>query len=461
MLAASYAVAALAMSGAVLYLFLRLRPFLTATTMLVGSLLLIYGPAYLSYMMSSGEKAMLIERVSGSVGGRSLIYSIIHAASADFPAIVIAMNFAMALMFVGVVSGIEIVNRLIPKRIGTLEAALAGWNSQPLEDDVGGNRILLAVTACLALFMAWVSFNENHLGTIKAFLSITGDDASRAAYRLNHGGSQDYLYRLVLGAIAPMLVVWGLLASWVNRSIVLFAAASLLLLCVLVGKADTLSKAPPAFFGVQLILTGLLAFRNRMSWRSGLVVFLAVVLVFYLCAKIAISTFDVFGASGFLYYRIFEVPSESLLETFGAYPFRYPHTWGANIRPLAMMIGLDYTPAYTIISQLWHNTKDATSNGMFIADAWVDFSYAGVIVFSMLAGATCRTIDAIYLANGKTALGIGIMVAALGGVFTLLVSALNTAFLSGGLLLAPIAAGVLVYAIRFLAKATPPLATAG
>src|SRR3977135_3627244 len=103
MLAGSYVVAALAMSGAAIYLYLRLRLFLTATTMLLVSLLLVYGPAYLSFMLSSGEKAMVLERLSGSMGGKSPIFSIIHAASPDFGAIVIAMNFAIALMYVGVI----------------------------------------------------------------------------------------------------------------------------------------------------------------------------------------------------------------------------------------------------------------------------------------------------------------------------------------------------------------------
>src|SRR3954449_5986044 len=112
MLTASYIVAAVAMSGAAIYLYLRLRLFLTATTMLVGALLLIYGPAYLSFMLSSGEKSMVIQRLSGAMGGKSVIFSIIQAASPDFNAIIIAMNFSMALMFVGVVAGIEIVDRL-------------------------------------------------------------------------------------------------------------------------------------------------------------------------------------------------------------------------------------------------------------------------------------------------------------------------------------------------------------
>ena len=77
MLVASYVLTALAICGAVVYLCARLRLFLTATTMLLASLLLIYGPAYLSFVLSSGEKAMLIARLSGSEGRRSVMYSMI------------------------------------------------------------------------------------------------------------------------------------------------------------------------------------------------------------------------------------------------------------------------------------------------------------------------------------------------------------------------------------------------
>ncbi|MEH2526346.1 MULTISPECIES: hypothetical protein [unclassified Bradyrhizobium] len=450
MLIASYVVTALAICGAAVYLCLRLRLFLTATVMLLASLLLIYGPAYLSFVLSSGEKAMIIYRLSGSMGGKSVIFSIIQAASPDFDATLVAMNLSMALMFAGVIAGIEIVDRLAPNRIAAMQSALADWSAQPLKDNVGGSRTLLIVVGGLTLFLTWISIKENHVGTIKAFLSIAGDEAERVAYRLNHGGSPNYLYRLILGAVAPMLVVWGFLSGWVNRSWMLLVAASLLFFAVLIGKCETLSKAPPALFLVQLMLAGLLVFRNKLTWRSGVGVLFAIVLIFYVIVRLTISAYDNFGVLGFLYYRMFEVPSESVLETFGTFPSRYPHTWGANIRPLAMIMGVDYTPAYTIVSQLWHNTKDATSNALFIADAWIDFSYAGVIIFSMLAGAICRSIDAIYLVHGKTVLGIAIMAAAFVGIFALLVSALSTAIFSSGLLLAPLLAGALVKVIRLL-----------
>ena len=140
MLVMSYAFASLTMCGAALYLFYRLRFYVTASTMLVGSLLLIYGPAYLSFVLSSGEKAMVLRRLLGSMGGKSLIFGTIEAASADFGAILIAMNFSIALMFIGVVVGIELIDRLMPMRVARMQAALPGWNSQPLMDDAGGSR---------------------------------------------------------------------------------------------------------------------------------------------------------------------------------------------------------------------------------------------------------------------------------------------------------------------------------
>src|SRR5882757_6502496 len=135
MLLASYIVAALAMGASAAYLLYRLRLFFTATTMLLGSLLLIYGPAYLSFVLSSGEKSMVLHRLSGSAGAESEIFRTIQNASPDFSAVLIAMNLAIALMFVGVIVGIEIVNRLAPRRVARVQAAVAAWNAQPLRDD--------------------------------------------------------------------------------------------------------------------------------------------------------------------------------------------------------------------------------------------------------------------------------------------------------------------------------------
>src|SRR5258708_5329428 len=155
---------------------------------------------------------------------------------------------------------------------------------------------------------------------------------------------------------------------------------------------------------------------------------------------------------GFLFYRVFEVPSESLLETFGAVPFWFPHTMGANIRGLAALIGTDFIPGYSVIARLWHGSDVLSSNALFIADAWIAFSYIGVLAFSILAGVLCRTIDAFFLVEGKTIVSVSVLAATSFGIFTLLISALNTAAITGGLLLAPVTAGLLVKAVRFFKR---------
>jgi hypothetical protein len=103
-----------------------------------------------------------------------------------------------------------------------------------------------------------------------------------------------------------------------------------------------------------------------------------------------------------------------------------------------------------------------SSNALFIADAWIAFSYVGVLMFSILAGVLCRAIDALFLIEGKTIVSVSVLAATSFGIFTLLVSALNTAAISGGLLLAPLAAGLLVKAVRIFNRPhQPPAAVSG
>jgi hypothetical protein len=454
MLTVSYAAAAAAMLAAALYLFFRLRMFLTTTTMLIGSLLLIYGPAFLSYTLSSGEPGFLINRLSGAVGRPHAIFAIIKAKISDFDTVIAAMNFSIALMYVGIIAGIAAVDRLFPKRIATMRAALTKWNAQALYDDTSGHRILLIVILALVALMLFFSISENHIATIWKFLSIPGGDnnAARNMFRHNFSGSPNYLYRLILGAIAPMFVIWGLLAGGLSKSWSLLLAASLLFIATMVGELDTLSKAPPAFFLIQLMVVALLTFTNKITWRSALIAACGVAMVLYAVTRLIMEGT---GILEFVYYRVFEVGNQALLENFATFPQVHPYMWGTNLRPVAMLMGLHFIPAFSIVAHTWYGTYDVTSPALFIADAWADFSYAGVFVFSVIAGAVCRSIDAIFLVHGKTAVGVAVLGATFLGVYTLLNTALNIALFSGGLLLAPILAGLLVMAIRRLERRRP------
>jgi hypothetical protein len=443
MLSLSYVAAITTMIVAALYLF-RVRLFLTTTTMLISSLLLIYGPAYLIFMLSSGAHVLPIRMVTGGISETNPIFPRIAARVQDFDAVVVAMNFSIALMYVSIISGIELVDRFFPKRAATLSLNLKSWNTQSLRDNDGSTMILLsAITAVLA-FMAVVSIREDHLGKIIHFLSLSALDGGRIDYRLHHGGSPNYVYNVILSAVAPMLLIWGLLTSWLKRSWWLLLAATLLFVAVMIGKSETLAKAPAAFFLIQLLIAALAIFTNRITWRSAVSIAGAVSVLLFAVFKLILPPADVIES---IYNRVFEVENQSLLENFAVFPALHPFMWGTNLRPIALLAGITpYVPTFSIVAYAWYGNYDVTSPALFIADAWAGFAFPGVIAFSLITGIICRSIDTIFLARGKTALAVAIIGAAFGGVFSLLTNALSIAMLSGGLILSPVLAGLLVIA---------------
>jgi hypothetical protein len=452
MLFVSYAAAAAAMIAAALYLFLRLRLFVTTTTMLVGSLLLVYGPISLSFTLSSGEYGSVIRPLTGEIGWAQSTFPMMQAKIGDLAPVITAINFSLALMYLAIIAGIEGVNRLLPSRAAATEAALADWGTQSIQDDVRNRRLLLVVICALFLLMLFFSIKENHIGTIEHFFSIKGDNTARNLFRAHFGSSPNYWYRVVLSAVAPIFVIWGLLAGVLNRAWPLLVAAVLLFLVTMVGKVETLSKAPPAFFLLQIMLAALLVFTNKISWKVVVPGVLVISLVIYLTTRLIIVFSPEISPLGAVYSRIFEVETETLVENFAVFPRLHPFMWGANIRPVAMLMGVPYVPSYSLVAYTWHGDPDITSPTLFIADAWTDFSYAGVVVYSIIAGAICRSIDFVFLARGKSVVGIAVLSATFWGILTLITTALNVALFSGGLLLAPILATMLVAADRYLTR---------
>lgn len=454
MLIASYVAAVAAILIAAIYLLFSLRPFLTTSTLLLICLLLIYGPTFISFTLSHGAPGFLINRLRGIASGDlrpGPIFAIIQAKVPDLDPVVTAMNLSIALMYAGIIIGLVAVDRLFRARAQVMQAKVRTWNVQTLTDDGGSYPMLLITTLLLASLMLSFSIREGHIPTIWRFLQIPiGDNAARNAFRAHFGGSPSYVYRLLLDAVAPVFVILSLLTGGLRKSWSLIAAGALLFVATMIGKADTLSKAPAALFLFQLLVAGLLVVTNRVTWRTALAAIASIAVVFYLVFRLVMISAEVSQSLGTIYVRAFEAPSQALLENFAAVPFVHPHTWGAGIRPIAKLMGLDYVPSYSVVAYTWYGNYDVTSPALFIADAWADFSYGGVFLFSVAAGAVCRAIDVIFLARGKSVVAIAVLASALLGIFTMMVTALNTALLSGGLVLAPALLGLFTTVSRRL-----------
>jgi oligosaccharide repeat unit polymerase len=287
--------------------------------------------------------------------------------------------------------------------------------------------------------MIWVSIREHHLAIVSGFLDTASSQIAKSEYRLQHAGSNNYAYRVIVNSIAPFFVIWGILESLINRFRILLAVSLVLLLLTLFGRVETLSKAPVALLFVQIGLAALLCFGNRAKWQVLAGASTAIIVIFYPLIELTIPETARQGtAIEFFFWRTLFIPNEVLLEYFNAIPYYLPHTWGANIRPVALLLNMEFRPTYDDVSLLWHGKPGSTSNSMFIADAWADFSFVGVAVASILAGAVCRFIDVAFVTRGKSTTTIAILACTFVGIVHLMIGSIQSAMLSGGLASVPL-----------------------
>ena len=448
MLAASYAFAAAAMTGTAIYLLFRLRFYITTTTMFLGSLLLVYGPATLIFEGGNGQFGYVIQKLMSGTTFPATSFPTMASRLGGLDLVITDVNFSLALMYLGIIAGIEAMNRLLPARTATLQIGLSDWGRQSIQDDARANRLLLIAILTCFVVMAMFSIRENHFGMIQRFFAIEYDNTARNVFRATYGGSPSYVYRVILSAIAPMLVIWGLLAGGVNKSWSLLAATVLLALATMLGKVETLSKAPPVFFLLQVLLAALLVFTNRVSWRVALFGSLTFLVMVYASMRFIVIFSPELSVIEAVYSRVFDAENQALVENFAVFPRLHPFMWGTNLRPVAALMGVPFKPSFSIVAYTWYQDYNITSPTLFIADAWADFSYAGVILFSIAAGAICRGIDLAFLPAGKTVVNIAVLGATFWGVLTLVTTSLNIALLTGGLLLAPLLAAIVVTASR-------------
>src|SRR5262249_29876136 len=157
----------------------------------------------------------------------------------------------------------------------------------------------------------------------------------------------NYVHRVVLSAIAPMFVIWGLLGGWLKRSWLLLLATAALFLVTMLGKMEELAKGPQAFFFIQLLLAALLTQSNRLSVQIVLLVGIVLTVLIYATTRLIISgDQSIFEIA---YRRVFEVENETLLQNFAVFPHLHPFMSGANIHPIAMLLGVPYIPSFRTV----------------------------------------------------------------------------------------------------------------
>lgn len=401
---------ALCLGGIVLYIWRREPPRLLLTPLMLLSFFVLYGVGNIIYFVGADD----ID-----------------------PDVRTSVTLCLILMWFGLVGGVELAGLTLPGWRAVARRSLRTWRSTPVTDDGRGNQLLAAVGIVIALVVWGVFIYTGKPNQIHTFFSLDLSSDKRD-FRAEFAGGGGYLYQLLIASVAPFVSFLLLAKGLAGKNRYLLPIGLLMCGAALAGKIGTFQKVPWLVYLLQLMVV----FQARRRLEFGVVrviVFLLVLLVgVTLAAFIAVPDLDSTTVMEWLGYRFFEVNNEVVYQTMYVYPRFLPHTWGMNIGLVHALFGSgDLLSAHSRVATFF-GADGATFDSFFIGDAWVDFSYGGVLVMSIVVGYVVKSVDLFVLSLGKRPLAIALLGSNMYGLFELQVTSAFTAFLTGGLLLIPL-----------------------
>ena len=393
------------------------------TSVLLVMLLLFHGPAYWYYTRSWGPGTDFFERILAA------------APDAD---VIGTLDVALSLTLLFACAGILFADALAGTTSRSWFRAVERWGQTPLDARRSERKRVVAWTLLIAtILLVPFLLIDGQLSKVHEYVTADVSEVDKIILRREMGGSSSYLYNLLLSNAVAFLA-FALLALQFTRHRGSLPWAVAFLVLVLVGKAATLSKAPPAIFALQCLEIPVLARRLAISRRALLLLAAAALVLFALMAWIANPSGDQLPLIlDFLFYRIFMIANESLLEYFAAIPHVLPHTWGSQFSWVASLLQQEPSlPNFWLVAEVHRGFIGSTTTAMFMADAWADFSWLGVMAAGFVAGALVRWTDrAIVMRRGKSVAAIAGLALGHYGLFIAMSTSLQTAMVTGGLLL--------------------------
>jgi hypothetical protein len=367
-------------------------------------------------------------------GAGNIVY---FAGAETIPEVHRAVTLCLIFMWIFVLAGIELARAWTARSSARFALVTRTWKSAPITDRHDSDRLLIAIGLLTAAYLIGVFLYLGKPGQILEFVSLQSA-SDKVKYRHDFGADGGYIYQTLLACVAPFLSFLYFIKGAVTKRPRVFAVGLLICAVVLAGKIGTFQKSPWVVYLLQLIVVWQVV--RSLQFGLGRALMLAIVTVggVVLAVAIALPQIDWPDLFEWLSYRFFEVNNEGIYQTLYVYPHYLPHTWGMNIGLVhSIFENGDMVPAYSRVASLF-GAEGATFDAFFIGDAWVDFSYGGVIVISLLVGFLVKLIDVFTINLGKTPLTIALIGSGMYGLFQLLVNSAFTAFLSGGLVIIPL-----------------------
>jgi hypothetical protein len=402
---------ALCLGGIALYVWQREPPRLLLTPLMLLSFFVLYGAGNIIYFVGAEDIDPDVRKT---------------------------VTLCLILMWFGLVGGIELAGLTLPKWKAVARQSLRTWRSIQVVDDRRGNQLLAVLGILMALVIWGVFIYTGKLGQIHTFFSLDLSSSEKRDFRAEFAGGGDYFYQLLVASVAPFLSFLLLVKGLAGKDRYLLPIGLLMCGAALAGKVGTFQKVPWLVYLLQLMVV--FQARRRLEFGMARAIVFSVVLLAGAAAAALIAIPDLDSAMIFewLGYRFLEVNNEVVYQTMYVYPRFLPHTWGMNIGILHALFGSgDLLSAHSRVATFF-GADGATFDSFFIGDAWVDFSYGGVILMSIIVGYVVKSIDLFVLSLGKRPLAIALIGSNMYGLFELQVTSAFTAFLTGGLLLIPL-----------------------
>lgn len=392
---------------------------------LFGSLLLIHGIPMLVYLHLTGPTTFIYEAALEPV---------------DAEAVKVRMLWALACMFVSLVIGAELARLIVPRSWRRAQLSVARSSQRSLATVYRATSLMRIALWLVAVAMLSLILIEGQPAKIVNYFVSGETELDKILLRHEAGGSQFYLYNVFLSSLAPFIVImlWCMhRADPKDRQ--LYALLVCFFTLVLVGKLGSLSKAPPVIFLLQLAVLSFLLKNEPLSfWPLTRLLLLAVAL-FSVTVWLTIPGIELGAIFSFLYYRVFDIPNESILEYFSAFPHTLRFGWEYGLfGPLGRSVQEVILPNYSAVAEITRESLVSTSNVVFIGDAWAEYEWLGIFVTSLMAGMLTRLIDLYSLRNGRTEEWACLIAGCSLGIFTMLSTAFSTALVTGGLALIPL-----------------------
>jgi hypothetical protein len=414
---------AFCLAGIAVYIWLREPPRLLLVPLMLLSFFVLYGVGNIIYFIGADT----VPDVRGAV------------------------TSSLILMWFGLVIGIELARASSPSLTAKSELVVRRWKATALFDRPDGDQLLAAIGVVTALYILATFFYFGKESQLLNFVSLQSS-LEKAHYRRDFGNEGGYVYQTLIASVAPFLSFVLLLKGIVSKRRYLIAIGLLVCAAVFAGKIGTYEKTPWLVYVLQII--AVFQACRSLDFGIGRVLIYSIIMVagVVLAVVIALPQLDAVGILEFLSYRFFEVNNEVVYQTFYVYPHYLPHTCGMNIGLIHGLFGTgELVSAHTAVANFF-GADGATFDSFFIGDAWVDFSYGGVLVMSLAVGFVVKSVDIFIMALGKTPLCVALLGSCMYGLFQLQVTSAFTACLSGGLLFIPLLASASAALVNDLSR---------